>query len=491
MYKVIEKQKDLFCGQHALNNLFQELKFYSDDSNLNTLIDIDGKFNMKSYCRLFETKFPGESCSNQYGNYFIDAIEYMIHWFGFDTERIDIDTGDSYQKLETHMNNETMLGGIVRHSNPDHYTCFIKDTLDKYIMIDSRYDNYIELDYPNTLLFLKSNQNWPNGFSKITKIISVFVTDCSYICESSKNKGNTTLFGYKLFKEIDKEKENEEKAQKNDFKECIVKGCDFNAVKQHIVDGEPKKIKNRLFCSYHHKIYYNYILEGFTHFEAKKMVLNNISSKKSKNLLNKCNYLIKKKYTQRRNKFNKTNLCMARTWSNGCALPCNFKSLSKSNLCKRHTKKNHFDFIYHNLPNQFKWNKNALFKEQYDSNTQLPIPYNKNDEPILIEDISNDDDSSNISKDNSINANNKSSSSSFNGFQQFQEDSPIIDDDISHNDSSSSGEEATIFPYQGEVYFVTKNNNVYKQMPNGDYIGVGKKINDDIDFQADISDDSD
>ena len=71
-----EKQNDLFCGQHALNNLFQEEKFYSDDNNINTLINSDGKFNLKGFC-YFLNKYnliAGEKCSSYNGNYILEAI---------------------------------------------------------------------------------------------------------------------------------------------------------------------------------------------------------------------------------------------------------------------------------------------------------------------------------------------------------------------------------------------------------------------------------
>ena len=86
----LERQVGAFCGEHALNNLFQEKKFYSDRFNKNTLINVDGLFNLQSFCE-YLTKdrgdgsnlLGGEPCTYTSGDYSYESIFASLEWFGF------------------------------------------------------------------------------------------------------------------------------------------------------------------------------------------------------------------------------------------------------------------------------------------------------------------------------------------------------------------------------------------------------------------------
>ena len=440
--KFHQKQRDCYCGEHALNNLFQENKFISDTNNLDTLININGQFNLKSFCKYLTDNdlLGGEECSNSSGNYIFEVIYSSIEWFGFDTKIIslqheleDYPNKDEisyreycFDQLSRNMDNINLLGCIFQHKMPDHYTCMLKNSENSFSMIESRkigdapYN--VDLNKDQSLDFLKNNKSWPKGFNYIQQIICVFITESSYKSVSSLNRGNQIAYGM-FYKDKLKIYREELDRNKNSFIKCSIENCDFNAISELIhPDGKKEIIKDRIFCSYHYREYSNILNKVKDSKKAIQKILNKynkskkttkikIKKKSTKNKVtsssqsnNKCKVLTKKRYTQRTEIIKNGNkVCKARVNIDNCGLPCNNKAKSDELFCGIHLKNQKWGRIDRPQSKDGKWVKNSINYEKENS-LGLPIPYNQQDKQINI-----NSNSTSLSSD--ISSSNKSSSS--------------------------------------------------------------------------------
>ena len=498
-----EKQYSAYCGQHALNNLFQEKKFISNDNDKDCLINVNGQFNLKAWCKYLEPLLE-ERCSDQSGNYIVDSILGAIDWFGFRTQLIDLEHEDQemdlddgitykehcYNLLRRNMEEGNMLGCIIRHNVPDHYTCFIKNN-DTYRLIESRIIEdvpvFIDLDGDSTIEFLKGGKQWPNGFSGILQIICVFITDDSYKCVSSGNRGSEKAYG-NLYKERFAYIEEAKEKVKQSHKDCLVPGCGFNCANEVIIAGIKHIIKpdDKKFCSVHHNEFLKLKSSGFADDTAIQIVIRNQPNmdSSSSGRKSKCLRRIRDTYTKRRKIIkDKENICMARLWKDGCGLPCLNKGKTGEDFCGTHLKKNEFGRIDEDRPSNDDWLDDSIYIELIDPDSGIPYPLNSEMDNMLLDDDSMSSSSKKSSRQSSRKSGRKSSKkSSGKSSRKSSKKSHSMSDD-----SSDSELEVTIFQYKGDEYLVDVYKNVYKETYDG-HTYVGKLIDDTINFNLPYSD---
>ena len=270
------------------------------------------------------------------------------------------------------MDNPNMLGIVVRSGYPDsndgHYWCVLKSASDTFKIIDSMNDEIKELDKEWTLDFIQSYHEENDSYNQIKQFICVIMTESSYNCRSCP-LGNKISYGYTYQDRLNIFLNEKKKAQET-YKECAVNGCDFNVSKNIVIGKKTINIFNPIFCSKHSEKYYKLVNENKINEKiAEDMVINNKDTNLSQKQLYKnnnktqkksnCQEIIKEKYTKRK-KLLKQNkkLCMARTWSDGCGLPCNNKQ-KINNLCGIHLNHNKYGLINKKPSNTLNWKTDA------------------------------------------------------------------------------------------------------------------------------------
>ena len=182
---------------------------------------------------------------------------------------------------------------------------------------------------------------------------------------------------------------------------------------------------------------------------------------------------------------------MARTWGDGCGLPCNYKA-KENQLCGIHGRNNKYGLITDEPPTDVEWSPDAVHMDNYDTISKLSIPVNKDDELISFTENSENTEEESSFETVHDTTQNSSTSSSFDLQNYYKQINNLNQSDNSTNDTSSTEKtdskstnsipEAELFYYEGMEYYLVTNDeydmkDVYKQTssgdPDGDYELIG------------------
>jgi hypothetical protein len=161
----IEKQSKLLCGQHTLNNIFQnsQVKFVSDESKPNTKIISPGIVNLWYYCdKLFLTKGvkKHDACNPGSGNYDVNVLINALEDLNMNVGLLystKVQTSESInpqnpQHLLKHITNKKTIGFLV--NTPGHWFAIVnrfpEDVNDVFKINDST--DVMVIDSMNTRL---------------------------------------------------------------------------------------------------------------------------------------------------------------------------------------------------------------------------------------------------------------------------------------------------------------------------------------------------